>query len=1240
MLITYAQNFEDIMLWRALGHVANGFYIDVGANDPNADSVSKLFYERGWNGINVEPLQRHIEDLRRARPRDINLQCAVSAQAGEIRLWDCGVRGWATVNASVVERHVAEGYGGRYVVVPSQTLTIICESHARSEIHFLKVDVEGHEHDVLAGMDFSQYRPWIVLVESVEPDTRMDNYGNWEHLLTAKEYDFVYADGLNRFYLAREKSMLASAFRYPPNIFDEFVTSSQVEAESRRFSYESRLEKAQQEAKHALTCLQGLEERTVSAETRAAYVEGQVQDAQARVHALLRSTSWRVTAPLRFAMRVMSSAVRSVVDAARSLLRKVLVVFASHPSIRAQGVRILAQRPLLHRHLRQIMGVHPDQTQGPPGYLPPRILRIQCLLKAIATQSPRSAAVEGTELQLRPRLAFVSPFPPLRSGIADYSLNLLPALGNFYQIEIVVEDTSDLADELLQTFSARTAEWFMQHIDRYDRVLYHFGNSPLHRYMIPMLQQVRGVVVLHDFFLGDLLQSVQQGSADPFALQKALYQSHGYGAMAECCSSAGVEIAQLKFPANFQILGDSIGVIVHSQYAKKLCNEWYGETGESQWNVIPLMRPEAIPSNRELARHQLGFGALDCIICCFGVMGPTKLNERLIEAWLQSELSSDQCCHLVFVGAVHEGEYGKIIKQVIDSSASGSRIHLTGWVPETVFSQYLAAADIAVQLRMSSRGESSAAVLDCMNHGIATVINAHGTFAEIRADTAYVLPELFDNMQLRDALETLRHSPHIRKNLGLRGQMLVQSNHAPKVCAQMYHQAIEQAYAARTAVTSEMRQMLAGHGDNPLNEDAMVALAKKLARTTLRRPGPRQWLIDVSGTCRTDLRTGIQRVVRAIVRELINNPPANFRVEPVYLTPIGGQWHYRYARSWTSRALDCPEAWMQDDPVEYFDGDVLLIADFISDLAVHAKQAGIFREISECGGTTHFIVYDLLPLLQPQFFPPGQFAFKEWLQALTESADSAICISQSVSHDLSAWMTTNQPQRRRPLDIHWFHLGADIQQSLPTTGFAPGHDQVLERIARASSFLMVGTIEPRKGYIQAIDAFTQLWRQGHDINLVIVGSEGWVHGLPDRDRRTIPHIMHTIRTHPELGNRLIWLNGISDEYLEHVYGASTCLIAASEGEGFGLPLIEAAQHQLPIIARRIPVFQEVAGEHATYFDGLEATTLATAVTTWLLQKQSGDVPDSTQIAWLTWGQSVQSLVQKLNTRLSAASSCV
>jgi hypothetical protein len=177
----------------------------------------------------------------------------------------------------------------------------------------------------------------------------------------------------------------------------------------------------------------------------------------------------------------------------------------------------------------------------------------------------------------------------------------------------------------------------------------------------------------------------------------------------------------------------------------------------------------------------------------------------------------------------------------------------------------------------------------------------------------------------------------------------------------------------------------------------------------------------------------------------------------------------------------------------------------------------------------------------------------------------------------------------------------------------------LKALSTRPSFLSVGTIEPRKGQDQILAAFEQLWREGADVNLTFAGKQGW----------HMEEFNAHVHRHPELGKRLFWLEAISDEYLEKVYAASTCFLAASEGEGFGLPLVEAARHRLPIIARDIPVFQEVAGVNAYYFSGRSPQTLADEVKQWLSLYKAGTYPKSDDMSWLTWRESTQQLLQVL-----------
>lgn len=231
--VSYAQNFEDVMLWRALGHVDRGFYIDIGASWPVGDSVTRAFSERGWRGINVEPDAQPFEALQRQRSRDVNLQVAVSNVTGEVPMHFVAATGNSTLSPAEADLRAGEG---RQVVtrdVPVRTLAAIWDEHveAGQEVHFLKIDVESSEREVLDGLDWGSRRPWIVVVEATRPNSREQAHAAWEPILLVAGYTLVHRDGINRFYVSPAHPELAAAFEFPPNYWDHFVSARERDAE-------------------------------------------------------------------------------------------------------------------------------------------------------------------------------------------------------------------------------------------------------------------------------------------------------------------------------------------------------------------------------------------------------------------------------------------------------------------------------------------------------------------------------------------------------------------------------------------------------------------------------------------------------------------------------------------------------------------------------------------------------------------------------------------------------------------------------------------------------------------------------------------------------------------------------------------------------------------------------------------------------------------------------------------------
>ena len=824
----------------------------------------------------------------------------------------------------------------------------------------------------------------------------------------------------------------------------------------------------------------------------------------------------------------------------------------------------------------------------------------------------------------KPKLAYISPLPPERSGISDYSAEILRHLSAYYGIEIIV-DQDEVTDAWInENYKKRTVSWFNDNANNFDRILYHFGNSYFHKHMFNLLERFPGVVVLHDFFLYDVYRWMDEVYySHNISLIDVIYKSHGFKAVKEYLNNKD---SLSKYPLNINIIENSVGIIGHSNYLSKLLEQWYGKNSLEDFALVPFLKEAAPKIIINEAKGTLNIES-DCfVICSFGFIDNVKLNIELLNAFLNSKLSLNEKCFLFFVGENQGGDYGINIANIIRESGLENRIRITGYVEPMVYKQYLSASDMAIQLRRFSKGETSAAVFDCMSFGIPTIVSTNGSIGEIPKDCAFFLPEKFDDKTLVNAIEKLYDNKELRHTLGKKTREFVNEKHNPQYCAKQYFNAIEKFYSRKPVNLHDVITAVSEiNGSERVSDAELMNLSCSIAYDFPSKKILKQILVDISSIINVDLKTGIERVTKNILKELIDNPPDGFSVEPVYA--IEDESGYRYARKFTLKSFDYTNGGLTDDIVEVRAGDIFLGLDFAPHSVI--KQKDYLLAMRWSGVRIYFIVYDILPVLMPEVFPPGtDIWFRDWLKTIM-CFDGAICISKTVSLDLKKWIDYNVINSvKLPFYISWFHLGHDIKNLGCHEILSKNQNELLPKLSRGHTFLMVGTIEPRKGHLQALDAFNLLWEEGFEFNLIFIGQEGWK-PLDDEYRRTIPEIVKTIRENSELNKRLFWLEDIDDGYLEKIYQSSSCIIAASYGEGFGLPLIEAASKNTHIIARDIPVFREVAGEHAYYFNGLNPEDLADAVKKWVKIYEAGDHPKSKNIKVLTWKESASNLVSAL-----------
>ena len=227
------------MLWRALKHISAGFYIDVGAFQPDFHSVTKAFYDRGWSGVNIEPVPANLDLFTNGRPHDINLGCGLGETSGQANInvvtradyHDGSPTGLSTMESSIAQIHESNGWSLTQVEVQVRTLADVWAEFvvADQAVHFLKIDVEGAELGVLKGNDWERNRPWVVVCEVTTPLTSIIPSNDVEDFMSDQAYEFAYFDGLNQFFVAREHADLAPALEVPPNVLDGFAVFSDLE---------------------------------------------------------------------------------------------------------------------------------------------------------------------------------------------------------------------------------------------------------------------------------------------------------------------------------------------------------------------------------------------------------------------------------------------------------------------------------------------------------------------------------------------------------------------------------------------------------------------------------------------------------------------------------------------------------------------------------------------------------------------------------------------------------------------------------------------------------------------------------------------------------------------------------------------------------------------------------------------------------------------------------------------------
>jgi len=549
------------------------------------------------------------------------------------------------------------------------------------------------------------------------------------------------------------------------------------------------------------------------------------------------------------------------------------------------------------------------------------------------------------------KLAYLSPLPPAKSGIADYSAELLPTLSELYDIDVIIEQEDPVnCTWVCNNLKIKSIDWFKSNYNHYDRIIYHFGNSTFHEHMFNLIDKTGGVVVLHDFFLSGIQAHRELHGIEKDAWSNALYKSHGYKALIERFTTPDLAEVIYKYPGNLTTLQSSTGVIVHCEHSAGLAKEWFGVSDINKINVMPLLRAPAKIKEKELVRKSLGFESDAIIVCTFGVLGQSKLNHRLLDTWLNSPLAQNKKCYLVFVGGADEGEYCQSILKKIKKSCSAGNIKITGWIDDNGYKDYLVAADIGVQLRTLSRGETSAAVLDCMNYGLPTIVNAHGSMAELKRSAVVLLADYFTDKELERSLIELVQNKSMRTTLGEKAKGIIAENHSPEKCSKILFDRVEAFYEQNE---SSYEGLINRVSQLELTSVDVFDFATNTAQNYPPLPRNKRMLIDISRLCDKD-NISLKNYRNAFLK-LLNTAPKGFLIEPVYYK--SDLDCFFYARTFTCDLLNIPNRIIQDERVDVWKDDALLFLGL--DLDSLEKRSNLCRNYANVGVKHYFSFSEL-----------------------------------------------------------------------------------------------------------------------------------------------------------------------------------------------------------------------------------------------------------------------------------------
>jgi FkbM family methyltransferase len=1167
--VSHSQNHEDVVLFRALKNIENGFYIDVGAAWPDFHSVTKSFYDKGWMGINLEPNKNLFGKLSISRPRDINLNVAAGDGIDEGLLYTIEETGLSTLSEEISNLHKANGWVLNPNSISIMTLDQICYKFLpkKQEIHFLKIDVEGFEKEVIRGNNWKKYRPWVVVVESKHPTRSEETFQDWEPVLFENNYLFGFFDGLNRFYVAEEKRELLDQISLPANVLDDFM-DAEVQALqghnrslheevnsmlSRLSAQEVKLEEAEKAVEDKERISENLEVKLEQAETTFQNLQRDYKElerdynlGQARLteeqelvqlnreakriveielETLKKSALFRRTLKMRalyFRLRInwknkISSP--SIIKLQRFNV-KTLVSF-----IARRSAEIIKRSAISRSFARKLLAASP---------------RLQQLIYRALTHSRKTKALE---------------FSSLRSNSVELDSNLVLS-------KILIPES----EKLIFLYVEHTSGF--NRITGVQRVVYKLAVNLLAHQVKLVLVKLSENLELKPLSRDELTNFAKYASCPELLEDVRLYDESNFIWILKSLKNKRLK-SWLVVPE----------VTYHTTHTKqptnrliKLCRDLGLKVGFIFYDSIPFISEDAKPSAAEHARYLSTLALADM------VWPISKYSQTHIEDYFQNEENLNRCefpqLKTIELAADMEtlrkissvSHSKKIILSVGTIDARKNQLNLVEAFnkycekyPNTDWQLYV------VGLIREDYKEIFEKVTR-KNNNIKTFYNASDDeIAEYYEQCDFtVFPSTEEGYGL-PILESLwNYKPCLCASFGAMGEI---AEHGGCV----------------TVDTTDLNLLFEGL-ERLINEPNLRELKKSeiltrsfntwfeytgrlLASTddfTFNSSKGGRIYYWVDATVEAPSNTGIQRVCRILARELMNSGaelvPIKWNSE-LQEIQIASPSELLYLGNWNGPR---PDKWSKvKDLNDLHEDDRYLMVDLPlnRDLEI---QRNILEYFKKKKVQTSAIFYDAIPHKLSNMYPENfTKAHREYMDIL-DSVDKIFAISSHSRKDLIDYINIS---KNRGLNIEERIISIELPTQFPGT---PARIEVeIGKSEEVCTILAVGTVEPRKNHETLIEAFLLAERASkRPLKLVILGSDSsFDRNLPKRIEALI-----------EKSRNITWIKDASDAVLEKCYQDASFTIYPSYEEGFGLPIAESLWFGLPCICADFGQMKEIASK--------------------------------------------------------------